>query len=361
VPVSRSISIVPLPVESTPVSGTPQSQPWNVLSGEDAPWRRWVERLIPVRPGRNCVIDTIKGRDALAVLDASPDAILVLDSSGRVTVASQTATVLLGREVSDVLGRPFDLLLHPDSRPVAALRIRWLVDDQMCGGVVDLDAVQALRADGSTVPVSVRMSRIPTRGGPALCVSVRDQSQAALRDVEVRTGQAEKDQLQATLTATLRAVGDRAIIVTDDEGMIASVNRATEKLLGYASDELIGRPLTVLSDPQDIASAAAELGIETGMDPLLEVTRSGLPNNLDWTFVTQAGERMIVGLKIVPIGASRNPSGFVCVAHQELSLGWQPTGNSSGAADRLLLALDDAPTRTLRWQFRGGSAASRRR
>lgn len=142
------------------------------------------------------------------------------------------------------------------------------------------------------------------------------------------------------------------------------MNRAAERLLDYSAGELVGKSTLCLYDPDDIAVAAAELGLEPGLDPLLEITRSGLPNlglpNLqEWAYLTKDGRRCPVSLKIIAIGDRRNPSGFACVAN-DLTLGWQPIAASGASSDRLLRELDDAPTRTLRWQV-GGSGFARRR
>jgi len=148
------------------------------------------------------------------------------------------------------------------------------------------------------------------------------------------------------------------VILADAGGTITAFNRSAERLLGYTAAEMIGQPTTKLSDPDELAGVAQELGIDPSLDPLLELTRSGLPNTQDWSYVTSRGERRPVSLRITAIGNRTDPSGFVCVA-EDRALAWSPVGAPSSGAERLLLDLDDAETRSLRWQV-GGSRYARR-
>ena len=103
----------------------------------------------------------------------------------------------------------------------------------------------------------------------------------------MQTIAAQLQNSQDVVAAVLRAVSDRAIVIADADGRITAVNRAAERLLGYTAAELIGRSTLCLYDPDDIAVAAAELGLEPGLDPLLEITRSGLPNLQEWAVPRQ--------------------------------------------------------------------------
>jgi PAS domain S-box-containing protein len=148
--------------------------------------------------------------------------------------------------------------------------------------------------------------------------------------------------------ALLRTVGDRVIVLADAEGSITQVNRATEKLLGYRSEELVGRSTTRLSDAGDIAEVASELGVPQGVDPLLELARWGLPNRQDWDYLTKDGRRRPVSLTVTAIGHRETPHGFVCVA-SDRAVEWQQVPPRRPSGERLLLDLDDAATRVLRW------------
>lgn len=190
-------------------------------------------------------------------------------------------------------------------------------------------------------------------------VTVRDLTVVRATAAAHEELRAEVTGLRESVTAICRGVRDRAIWVLDADGHILQVNRAAEKLLGYRAEEMAGRPCSDLSDPDDLDAVARDLGTPAGSDPLLEITRSGLPNQQEWNLITKDGQRRAVSLHIVAVGARQSPRGFVWVAAAPGG-DVEPLVSSRSAAERLLLDLDDAETRTLRWQV-GGSGPGRRR
>lgn len=301
----------------------------------------------------------LRGQDALALLDVGPDAVVAVDLDNRVVFFNRGAEALFGYRRADVLGCSSDLLVTPAARGVLALLRQQVLDGARPGPGGEAVEVAGLRRDGSGFPAAVWLSRVGTRDGEVVAAVVRDVGDRRAAEAREHVLVGEAREAREVVAAVLRAVSDRMVVVADADGRITAVNRTAERALGYVASELIGRSTLCLSDTEDVAAAAAELGTDAGLDPLLEITRSGLSNMQEWTYLTKVGERRPVSLKILAVGDRRNPDGFVCVA-QDLTLGWQPMTSAQPSADRLLLELDDAPTRTLRWQV-GGSGLARRR
>jgi PAS domain S-box-containing protein len=309
--------------------------------------------------GPKGLLARLRGQDVLALLDVAPDAVLAVDSANRVVLYNQAAERVFGHRGTEVLGRSADLLVAPAARGVLALLRQQVLDGARPGPGGEAVEVAGLRRDGTGFPAAVWLARVETRHGPVVTAVFRDVSAQRAADARVQAVAAQLRHGQDVVSAVLRAISDRVIIIADSEGRITAVNRAAERLLDYSAQELVGKSTLCLYDPDDIAVAAAELGLEPGLDPLLEITRSGLPNLQEWAYLTKDGRRCPVSLKIIAVGDRRNPSGFACVAN-DLTLGWQPIAASGASSDRLLRELDDAPTRTLRWQV-GGSGFARRR
>jgi len=309
--------------------------------------------------GAKGLLARLRGQDVLALLDAAPDAVLAVDPGNRIVLYNQVAERMFGHPGAEAIGRSADLLVAPAARGVLALLRQQVLDGARPGPGGEAVEVAGMRRDGTGFPAAVWLARVETRHGPVVTATFRDMSAQRDADARAQSLGARLQETQDVLTAVLRAISDRVIVVADADGRITAVNRAAERLLGYAAAELIGRSTLCLYDPDDIAVAAAELGLEPGLDPLLEITRSGLPNLQEWAYLAKDGRRCPVSLKIIAVGDRRNPSGFACVAN-DLTLGWQPIATSSTGSERLLRELDDAPTRTLRWQV-GGSGYPRRR
>ncbi len=152
------------------------------------------------------------------VLDAAPDAMLVIDASGTIVFANQQVTALLGYERPELLGLAVDELVPERFRHRhAGHRRRYSASGQRrpMGSGLDLFA---RRKDGSEVPVEVSLS--PITEGPGALVA------AALRDVtDRRRAQLE---LQAARESAERA------------------NLAKSRFLATASHDL-RQPLQTLS------------------------------------------------------------------------------------------------------------------
>ncbi len=340
----------------------PDDVTWAVpppVTTTDAPTGRRRRLLSAAGSGSRGLLARLRGQDVLALLDAGPDAVLAVDRANQVVLYNQAAQRVFGHPGAEVIGRDADILVAPAARGVLALLRQQVLDGARPGPGGEAVEVAGLRRDGTGFPAAVWLARVETRHGTVVTAVFRDMSAQRAADARAQVLGAQLQQSQDVVTAVLRAVSDRVIVVADAEGRITAVNRAAERLLGYTATELVGRSTLCLYDPDDIAVAAAELGLGPGVDPLLEITRSGLPNLQEWTYRAKDGRRCPVSLKILAVGERRNPSGFACVA-QDLTLGWQPIAAGSANADRLLLELDDAPTRTLRWQV-GGSGFARRR
>jgi PAS domain S-box-containing protein len=311
------------------------------------------------------VMARLRGSEALALLGASPDAILGLDAYARVIFANPVAERTFGQRGEALVGAGADDLVPHLAREVTGLRLRIEVGDVVPGPAGPGAELTGRRADGSRFPATVWLTVVRTGRRMLIAATVRDLTARRTGDARARRQAAElsrvRQQAEAgaqQVAAVLRAVCDRVIILADASGTITAFNRAAERLLGYTAAEMIGQPTTRLSDPDELAAVAQELGVDPSVDPLLELTRSGLPNTQDWSYVTNRGERRPVSLRITAIGSRTDPAGFVCVA-QDRSFAWSPVGSGAGTTDRLLLDLDDAETRSLRWQV-GGSRYARR-
>lgn len=297
--------------------------------------------------------------DTRAVLDACPDAVLGVDEQGDCILANAVAEQVFGRREADLVGTPAMQLL-PDLavviRDIIARRRTGQTTPGAAGAAVE---TVARRPDGTVLAVEVWISPAYSRSRHlSLYATIRTLSERHAAQAARRELLGEVTALRDTVTAVTGALRDRAVVLTDADGHVTSLNRAAEKLLGYRSEDIVGKPATALSHPDDVNAARAELRLPPGVDPLLEITRSGLPNQQRWRMLTRDGDVRPVTMLITAIGEHTDPSGFVMVLSPRRNE-WEPLVAPRSSSDRLLLDLDDAETRTLRWQV--GGAASRRR
>jgi two-component system cell cycle sensor histidine kinase/response regulator CckA len=106
--------------------------------------------------------------------------------------------------------------------------------------------------------------------------------------------------------AILRAATDYSVIGTDPEGRIVVFSEGSQLMLGYAPEEVMGKPAELLHDPAEVAARAAELGVAAGFEAFVAVARRGGAETREWTYRRKDGSRLRVALTVA---AMRGPDG----------------------------------------------------
>lgn len=176
---------------------------------------------------------------ARTVLDAAPDALIVIDADGVIRSANHQASVLFGYGHDDLVGHSMERLLPERFRARhGAYRLGYFAAPRLRPMGVGLPLF-AQRSDGSEFPVEISLS--PIEG------SDRDLVAAAIRDVTERK-RAEAE-LSAAREAAERAreVADHLREVADESRRSADrANQAKSRFLATASHDL-RQPLQTLA------------------------------------------------------------------------------------------------------------------
>jgi PAS domain S-box-containing protein len=243
-----------------------------------------------------------------AVLEAAPDAVLVVDSDGRIALANRQVETLFGYDRSDLVGELVEVLVpdevrdahvelrrqyqaHPRTRPMGAGR-------QLLGR----------RRDGSTLPVEISLSPVRAGGELLTIAVVRDVTdrveaqqqlfdtgrQLALLEDRERIARDLHDRVIQRLFATGLAL--QAIATTaGDDAVSSRLERAVDEV-----DESIRDLRTVIfglarrtvrkSLRDEVLALAAESSRALGFEPRARFSGpidSTVPKEL-WEHVTAA-------------------------------------------------------------------------
>ena len=119
-------------------------------------------------------MDSTPPQLAATVFEAGPDAMLVVDSGGKIRFANRQATAIFGYAPAEVLGLDIERLVPKRFRERhIAHRNAYMTQTHVRPIGLDLD-LYALRRDGTEVPVEIGLSPIENNGEVLVAVSIRD-------------------------------------------------------------------------------------------------------------------------------------------------------------------------------------------
>ena len=176
------------------------------------------------------------------LLQASPAAIVSLDTDYRVVTWNQAAEAMLGWQAAEVVGRPLPTVPPERSHQFLAQSEQVRRGKSICGLGVDV-----LRKDGSRIHVS--LSRAPRRDAQGRIVG----DMAVFYDI---TAQSAAEKALRASEALFRATFDQAAVGMNHvglDGRFLRVNRRFCEITGYSEAELLERTYRDISHPDDLA------------------------------------------------------------------------------------------------------------
>jgi len=173
-----------------------------------------------------------------AVLDASPLAIVAVDSGGLVLVWNQSAERILGWSAEETIGQqvPVDSKLLLNAEGKTEIRLH-----RKDGAPIDAEVRTAFWRDGRgrvAIFSDISHDRVFER---KLVHVEQELERVAAKEKQART----EARIERRFRELLEAAPD-AIIEVDREGHIVLLNLVTEKLFGYSRQELLGQPVELL-------------------------------------------------------------------------------------------------------------------
>lgn len=224
------------------------------------------------------------------LFNSLPDAIIVVDSEGRIVSANELTEEMFDYQRGELVGQPVEILVpeafreklagyrsgyvqNPNTRPMGAMEL------------------QAQRKDGSRFSVEISLSPFEAPDGLRIISTIRDisrrkQAEEALRRSEER---------YRLLTQEVR---DYAIFMLDPEGNVITWNEGSQRMRGYHANEIIGRHVSIFFTSEDVKTGKP-------VEDLREAEKNGRIESEGWR-VKKDGSRF---WSHVVLTALRDPAG----------------------------------------------------
>lgn len=190
-------------------------------------------------PGSAWKDDSSAATRLASLLDSAMDAIISVDEGQRIVIYNRAAEKIFGWPAEQAHGQPLTLLLPERFHASHAAMVRrfgatGVTSRRMSGSAV----VYGKRANGEEFPVDASISQVDLPEGKLFTVILRDVTERA---------QAERE--QARLASRLSGLVDSAmdaIVTIDASQRIVLYNRAAERIFGWPTVQVMGRPMDML-------------------------------------------------------------------------------------------------------------------
>src|SRR3989338_5147931 len=124
------------------------------------------------------------------VVEAAPNAMVMVDGAGRISLVNSQAERIFGYERSEMIGQPVEMLINQNlRRGHVAFRNSYLGKPEVRSMGAGRELL-ALRKDGTEFPVEIGLNPIPTPSGMGVLAAVVDIS-------ERRRAEREREDLEA--------------------------------------------------------------------------------------------------------------------------------------------------------------------
>jgi len=271
------------------------------------------------------------------LLEAAPDAMVVVNQAGEIVLLNAQAEKqfgyhrdeLVGQKVKNIIPEGFAERLLADDLRTAADALA-----QQIGTGLELTG---RRKDGSEFPIEIMLSPLQSAEGILVTAAIRNitvrkaaEKHLAQMDDRRRLAEEALRESEESYRMLLHGIQDYAIFMMDPRGQILNWNAGAERIKGYKAEEIIGYNFSCFFPPEDINRGRPE--------EVLRTTAASGRHEEQGMRVRKDGSRFLASLTFT---ALRDPAGNLR-GFSELSHDLSESKESGAKYRGLLEAAPDA-------------------
>jgi PAS domain S-box-containing protein len=136
-----------------------------------------------------------QGEVLSAVINSASDAVISVDTEGRISLFNPAAARIFGHPSGAMLGQPLDVLLPESGRLTHVDHLQRFADARATTRPMGAGRVNGLRADGQMLELEASISQITVRGRKLLTAILRDVTERVQAERAMASHQAELSEL----------------------------------------------------------------------------------------------------------------------------------------------------------------------
>lgn len=208
----------------------------------------WKYRDITGRKKTQIAIEQSELKNRL-IMNAALDAIITIDNKGHITFWNPQAEKIFGWKETEILGRKISDTIIPSQFRIAHEKGMQIYTETGTGSVLNKQfEISAINKEGKEFPIELSIVPIEQDGNKFFCSFIRDISQRKHTEKQLR------------LTSLVASLNRNGVIFTDTTGKIIWSNEGFSTLIGYSSNEIMGKtPLDLMKGEQTSRSVLNEM------------------------------------------------------------------------------------------------------
>ncbi len=239
--------------------------------------------------------------------------VITMDAYGIIESYNDSAQHIFGYTFEEVIGKNIKMLMGPPESDNHDGYLKSFRDRDAFKWAGDSREVRGRRKDGSIVYLDLGINEVRLEGNHFLTGTFRDITEMKKANEEIANAHLQ-------LKNVFNSATQVGIIATDLDGKITIFNPGAERMLGYSSEEVIGKQSDIFHLDSEVKQRAAELSQTLGrpiqgFDTYVALAKLGGFSEKEWTYVRKDGSQLIVDSAVTAtVDTTGRITGFLGIA-----------------------------------------------